>query len=70
MVFLLAHKLEIQVFATTHSWDAIEAFQRAASESQAKGSLVRLIRRDDRIIATVFSEDELAVVTRNKIEVR
>lgn len=70
MIFRLAQKLEIQVFATTHSWDAIEAFQRAASASQAKGSLVRLVRRDDQIIATVFSEDELAVVTRSKIEVR
>ena len=70
MIFRLARKLDIQVFATTHSWDAIEAFQVAASESQTKGSLVRLIRRDDRIISTVFPEDELAVVTRNKIEVR
>lgn len=70
MIFRLAHKLEIQVFATTHSWDAIEAFQLAASESQTKGALVRLIRRDDRTISTVFPEDELAVVTRRKIEVR
>lgn len=70
MIFRLARRLEIQVFATTHSWNAIEAFQRAASESQAKGSLVRLVRRDDRIISTVFSEGELAIVTRNKIEVR
>lgn len=70
LIFRLARRLEIQVFATTHSWDAIEAFQLAASESQTKGALVRLIRRDDRIISTVFPEDELAVVTRNKIEVR
>ena len=70
MIFRLARRLEIQVFATTHSWDAIEAFQLAASESQTKGALVRLIRRDDRIISTVFPEDELAVVTRRKIEVR
>lgn len=70
LIFRLARRLEIQVFATTHSWDAIEAFQLAASESQTKGALVRLIRRDDRIISTVFPEDELAVVTRRKIEVR
>ena len=27
-IFLLAKELDIQVFATSHSWDAVEAFSR------------------------------------------
>ena len=69
-VFRLAHKLNIQVFATSHSWDSIEAFQKAAAETPEKGVLVRLSRKGEHIIPTVFGEDELAVATRDKIEVR
>lgn len=70
LVFELARKLDIQVFATTHSWDAIEAFQEAAAEDPEEGVLVRLYRKEDRIIPTLYREDELAVVTRERIEVR
>ncbi|NJL27135.1 MAG: AAA family ATPase [Thermoanaerobaculia bacterium] len=69
-IFRLARNLDVQIFATSHSWDAIEAFQKAAAESPEDGVLVRLSRRDDKIISTVFREDELAVATRDGIEVR
>ena len=69
-VFRLALDLDIQVFATSHSWDSIAAFQEAASQTPEDGVLVRLTRRGDNIFPTVFVEDELAVVTRDKIEVR
>lgn len=69
-VFKLSRRLGIQVFATSHSWDSIEAFQKAAAESREEGALVRLTRKGDEIIPTVFAEDELAVATRERIEVR
>lgn len=69
-IFSLASRLNIQVFATSHSWDAIEAFQKAASETPEEGVLIRLTRKGDDIIPTLFREDELAVVTRDRIEVR
>ena len=69
-VFRLAESLDAQVFATSHSWDTIAAFQEAASQTPEDGVLVRLTRRSDSIFPTVFVEDELAVVTRDKIEVR
>lgn len=69
-VFRLAQKLEMQVFATSHSWDCIEAFQKAAAETPEVGVLVRLTRRQDDVIPTVFTEEELAVATRDGIEVR
>lgn len=69
-VFRLASRLDIQVVATSHSWDAIEAFQKAASESPEEGVLVRLSRKREKIVSTLFREDELAVATRDRIEVR
>ena len=69
-VFRLAQKLDIQVFATSHSWDAIEAFQKAAAETPEEGVLVRLARKGEEIIPTLFREEELAVATRDRIEVR
>ena len=70
MVFRLAQELDVQVFATSHSWDAVETFQKAAAENPDDGVLLRLTRRYDKIFATAFAEHELAVATRHKIEVR
>ncbi len=69
-VFRLAQSRDIQVFATSHSWDTVEAFQKAAAEAPATGVLVRLARHDGEILPTVFAEDELAIATRNRIEMR
>ena len=69
-VFRLAQSLDVQVFATSHNWDTIATFQEAASQTPEYGVLVRLTRRGDSILPTVFVEHELAVVTRDKIEVR
>ena len=69
-IFRLARTLDTQVFATTHSWDTIETFQKAAKESPDTGVLLRLARRGDEIVPTVFSEEEVAVATRERIEVR
>ena len=56
--------------STSHSWDAIEAFQQAAQETPEEGVLVRLARKGDEILPTIFREHELAVATRDHIEVR
>lgn len=69
-LFRLANTLNVQVFATSHSWDCVRAFQEAASESPQEGVLVRLSRVGERIIPTLFTEKELEIVTRDQIEVR
>lgn len=69
-IFRLARQLNIQVFATSHSWDAVESFQKAAAEDPAEGLLIRLSKKGDSVIPTLFREDELAVATREHIEVR
>lgn len=70
MIFKLAAALDVQVFATSHSWDAIEAFQQAAAETSEEGVLVRLAHIEGEIVPTVFRKDELRIATRNHIEVR
>lgn len=69
-IFRLAYDLNVQVFATSHSWDCVRAFQVAASESPSRGVLVRLSRRGEYILPTTFSESELEIVTQDQIEVR
>ena len=70
VVFDAAARLNVQVFATTHSWECIEAFQKAATEHPEEGGLIRLERGEDGIRAESFSEEELAIITRESIEVR
>ena len=61
---------DVQVFATTHSKDAVEAFQQATAETPEEGTLVRLAQRGDSIVPTIALEDELGIATRHDIEVR
>lgn len=70
MIFRLAMDLNVQVFATTHSWDAVTSFGHAAEEAPDNGALLRLRRKGDRIIATVATEEQLAIAIRHDIEVR
>lgn len=69
-ILRLSKLLNVQVFATSHSWDSIEAFQKAAVEDPEVGVLVRLTRKGDAVIPTLFQEKELVVATRDRIEVR
>ena len=71
LIFQLAHRLNVQVFATTHGWDCIEGFQKAAQEDrQNEGLLIRLESKKDDIVVTLFDERKLAIATREQIEVR
>jgi hypothetical protein len=71
MVFNAAHRLNVQVFATTHSWDCITAFQKAAAENTEKdGMLIRLEAKREMTNAVLFDESELSIVSRDQIEVR
>ncbi|HZH78600.1 MAG TPA: hypothetical protein VEY88_21405, partial [Archangium sp.] len=69
-IFEAASQLSVQVFATTHSWDCIEAFQRAASSHREDGALISLARQDGEVKAAVFNERDLEIITRESIEVR
>lgn len=71
LVFQVARRLNVQVFATTHSWDCIEGFQRAAMEDgESEGLLISLRKNGSEIEAVLFDEHELEIATREQIEVR
>lgn len=70
-IFQSASRLNVQVFATTHSWDCLAGFQQAATHHhQGDGMLIRLENKQGKIITTSFDEKELAIATREHIEVR
>jgi hypothetical protein len=70
-IFALAGRYDVQVFATTHSWDAVVGFQYAANLSREEGVLYRLERgRQGRIRATAYTEAEVGIAAEQRIEVR
>ena len=75
-VFKVAAEFGIQVFATTHSWDCVQSFSQTALEDKnVDGVLIRVgtsVRASDRgnVIATSFSESDLARITQTDLEVR
>ncbi len=72
LVIETARKLNVQVFATTHSWDALSAFHKAMSEAEALelGTVFRLERQRDQIKYVSYTGEELAVAVEHDIEVR
>jgi len=71
LIFTIAHQYNIQIFATTHSWDCIQAFQKASQEdTHEEGVLIRLENKNGEIGATLFDERRLDIATSEEIEVR
>lgn len=70
LIFKVAADLDVQVFAATHSWDGITAFQQAAADHPAEGVLIKLEKDENGARAKVFDEADLAVITQADIEVR
>ncbi|MCF6346459.1 MAG: AAA family ATPase [Thiomicrorhabdus sp.] len=76
LLFKLSKKLNIQIFATTHSWDCIESFSKVACENKnIEGVLFRVgksVRESEKghVIATVFDENQLYNITQSDVEVR
>jgi AAA15 family ATPase/GTPase len=68
----VANELNIQVFATTHSWDCICAFQEALDEldDPSMGKLFRLSRKGEEIRPVEYDSEKLGVAVRQSIEVR
>lgn len=69
-IFRLVRDLNVQVFATSHSRDCVRAFHEAASDSPEEGVLIRLTRKGDTVLPTVFEERELEIAAQHDIEVR
>ena len=74
MVLRAACQGNVQVLATTHSWDCIKGFARAVGDLDQDdgliGHLVRLERDGDALRAVDYSKEELATASEQEIEVR
>ena len=71
LVLLTAQQHNVQVLATTHSWDCVVGFARAASELEnVAGVLYRIQRNGERLRAVEYPESELAIAAEHSIEVR
>ncbi len=72
LVIETAKRLNVQVFATTHSWDCVCAFQEALAQTEdpSVGKLLRLSQRGEDIQAVAYTAEELAIAVQQGIEVR
>lgn len=71
VVFETAATLNIQVFATTHSWDCVKAFSHALKARASEvGKLFRVEREQQNVHAIAYQAEDLAIAMRQHIEVR
>ena len=70
MIFALAQKLSVQVFATTHSRDTVRSFQKAAAESEEEAMQIKLRLIGEDNVAVVTDKEQLEIATRHDIETR
>ena len=71
MIFRLAEKMNVQVLATTHSFDCVAGFRQAAAElDQSEGFLVRIDRRGNQMRVVEYTEEDLQVAIAQRIEFR
>jgi len=72
IIFRLSQKLNVQVFATTHSNDCISGFAKVLNSpgNTDKGKLIRLENVNGEIKPVEYSPEELEVASENSIETR
>lgn len=70
-VVKVAKRLDVQVFATTHSNDCLKAFQVGTKDDpDMDGVAVRIEKKDGEFDAEIFDEKRLALVVKEAIEIR
>jgi len=70
-VVKVAKRLEVQVFATTHSNDCLKAFQMGTKgDPDVDGVAVRIEKKNGEFSAEIFDEKRLAVIVKEAIEIR
>lgn len=70
IVFQLSERLNVQVFATTHSRDCIEGFDSAWNKYPMLGAFFRLDAKDSQIKATEYTSETLTDAIDMDVEVR
>lgn len=70
LIFRIAQRLNVQVFATTHSSDCVRAFQHVAQAHVEEGMLIRLGRKNSDIVTSLYDEELLRMAVEQDVEVR
>jgi AAA15 family ATPase/GTPase len=70
IVFQLAEKLNVQVFATTHSRDCVQGFDSAWNKYPTLGAFFRLDAKDGSIRSTEYTAETLTDAIDMDVEVR
>lgn len=71
IIFSLAVKLNVQVFATTHSMDCVKSFHSIWSQNEAKGTFYRLDRNCDKgVTGTSYDVESLGDSLMTDVEMR
>ena len=73
MIIEAAHEYNIQVVATTHSWDTIAGFAQAIQNPKIESTnsaLVRIEGKGEDAQAVEYSEEEIKTASQHNIEVR
>lgn len=72
IIFNLSEKLNVQVFATTHSEDCIVGFENILNDNKNKleGKLIRLELKNGFVKQVEFNADELKIANAENIETR
>ncbi len=71
MILSAAQQHNVQVLASTHSYDCVKGFAQASAETDnAEGVLIRLERKDTGLQAVRYTEDELETAIEVDFEVR
>jgi AAA15 family ATPase/GTPase len=72
MIFQLSHKLNIQIFATTHSLDTLWAFQEIAKNDETDAAVIKLqsLPKKNKIKAVNFKTQDIMIAVEQNLEVR
>lgn len=72
VIFSMANKLDVQVFATTHSNDCINTFEQLLNDDVHinDGKLIRLDNKDGKIVQVEFDPEEMRIATEQRINLR
>jgi len=72
-IFEASKEFNVQIFATTHSWECIDAYRKVYDEyaNEIEGiKLYRIEKEDDSFLAIDYDEDSIKVALEEKWEVR
>ena len=72
-ILRLARLNDVQVFATTHSWDCLRGFAEAVAEDEQNDGMAIRLERDpgeEATRAVIIDREKLPIVARDTIEVR